>query len=118
MRTRIRTSKIGITSARPPQTTESISYQAIIGGLVAEMRQLVSATRGRKFSPPFEMVIIGNHGEVAFRCGIARDGKVRRLGHSNKLRYSHFPANAFITDRFLVTRTFRIDRVSRKGTQR
>jgi hypothetical protein len=113
----IRPRKIGVETTRP-RTVESVSYQAIIGALVAEMRQLISDTQGRKFSPPFEMVIIGNRGRVAFRCEIARDGQVRRTGYSHKLRRSHFPANAFITDRFLVTRTFRIDRVSHEGTRR
>jgi hypothetical protein len=86
------------------------SYQAIIGGLISEMARLVSTTETRKFSPPFKLVIIDNRGEVVFTGEVGRSGKLRRSGPLCRVRRSHFPANALITDGSLATRTFRIDR--------
>jgi hypothetical protein len=74
------------------------------------MARLVSTTETRKFSPPFKLVIIDNRGEVVFTGEVGRSGKLRRSGPLCRVRRSHFPANALITDGSLATRTFRIDR--------
>jgi hypothetical protein len=87
-----------------------VSYQAIVGGLISEMARLVRNTETRKFSPPFKLVIIDNRGGVVFTGEVGRNGKLRRSGPLCRVRRSHFPANALITDGSLATRTFRIDR--------
>ena|ERR1700679_1796247 len=91
------------------QTIRPASYEPVIDGLVSEMARLIDTTELRTFSPPFELVIIGIHGCVAFAGQVGRDGEVRRSSPLRKLRLSDFPANALITDRSLATRTFRID---------
>src|ERR1700732_5069706 len=99
---------------RPDSTRHApaapVSYQAIIGALISEMARLVRATETRKFSPPFKLVIIDNRGGVVFTGEVGRNGKLRRSGPLCRVRRSHFPANALITDGSLATRTFRIDR--------
>jgi hypothetical protein len=92
------------------ETAAPVSYQAIIGGLISEMARLVRTTETRKFSPPFKLVIIDNRGGVVFTGEVGRNGKLRRSGPLCRVRRSHFPANALITDGSLATRTFRIDR--------
>jgi hypothetical protein len=99
-------------------TTAPISYQAIIGALISEMARLVRSTETRKFSPPFKLVIIDNRGGVVFTGEVGRNGKLRRSGPVCRVRRSHFPANALITDGSLATRTFRIDRASRRAFYR
>jgi hypothetical protein len=91
-------------------TTAPGSYQAIMGALISEMARLVRSTETRKFSPPFQLVIIDNRGVVVFTGEVGRNGKLRRSGPVCRVRRSHFPANALITDGSLATRTFRIDR--------
>jgi hypothetical protein len=92
-----------------------ISYQAIIGGLISEMARLVRTTETRKFSPPFKLVIIDNRGTVVFTGEVGRNGKLRRSGPLCKVRRSHFPANALITDGSQAMRTFRIDRPTHRS---
>jgi len=78
-------------------------------GLISEMARLIGPTEHGTFSPPFELVIIGNQGCVAFAGKVDRDGELRPSAPLRRLRRSDFPANALITDRSLATRTFRID---------
>jgi len=92
-----------------PRAIEPTTYAAIIYGFISEMGRLIGATEPRTFSPPFQLVIIGNRGCVAFAGQVDRDGEMRPSGPLRKLRRSDFPANALITDRSLATRTFRID---------
>jgi hypothetical protein len=47
---------------------------------------------------------------VVFSGEVGRNGKLRCSGPLCRVRRSHFPANALITDGSLATRTFRIDR--------
>jgi hypothetical protein len=103
-----RSSKTGVRKTRP-RTVRPASYQPVIDGLVSEMARLIDTTELRTFAPPFELVIIGNRGCVAFAGQVDRDGEVRPSSPLRKLRRSDFPANALITDRSLATRTFRID---------
>jgi hypothetical protein len=91
------------------QTNRTARHKSVIDDLISEMARLVSPTEHATFSPPFELVIIGNQGCVAFAGKVDRDGEMRPSGPLRKLRRSDFPANALITDRFLATRTFRID---------
>lgn len=91
------------------QTTRPANYEPVIDGLVSEMARLIDTTELRTFAPPFELVIIGNRGCVAFAGQVDRDGEIRSSSPLRKLRRSDFPANALITDRSLATRTFRID---------
>jgi hypothetical protein len=97
---------------------EPMSYQALVGGLLFEMAHLIRAKETRKFSPPFRLVIINSRGGVVFTGEVGRNGKVRRSGPVYKVRRSHFPANALITDGSLATRTFRIDRAAHRSLYR
>jgi hypothetical protein len=86
-----------------------LSYQAIAGSLLSEMARLIRVTETRRFSPPFKLVIIDNRGGVVFSGEVGRNGKVRRSGPLCRVRRSHFPANALITDGSMAVRTFRIE---------
>jgi hypothetical protein len=100
------------------QSVEPVSYQAIAGGLLSEMPQLMRSSETRKFSPPFKLVILNNQGVVVFSGEVGRNGKVRRSGPLCKVRRSHFPANAMVTDASFATRTFRIARPAHASTSR
>jgi len=93
-----------------PRTAQSLSYQSIAGGLASEMVGFLHSTETRESSPPFRLVIIGNHGGVVFECEVGEDWEVRNLGPAERLRRSHFPATALLTDGSLLTRTFLIER--------
>jgi hypothetical protein len=103
-----RSAKTDVRSTRP-RTVRHASYEPVIDGLVSEMARLIDTKELCRFSPPFQLVIIGNRGRVAFAGQVDRDGEVRPTGPLRKLRRSDFPANALITDRSLAMRTFRID---------
>ena len=103
-----RSAKTNSRRARP-QTSRQASHEPVIDGLISEMARLIDTTELRTFSPPFELVIIGNQGCVAFAGQVDRDGEIRSSSPLRKLRRSDVPANALITDRSLATRTFRID---------
>ncbi len=102
-------------SASRQKTLVPVSYHAIVRGLISEMARMVRATETRKFSPPFKLVIIDNRGGVVFTGEVGRNGKLRRSGPLCRVRRSHFPANALITDGSLAMRTFRIDRPSHRS---
>ncbi len=91
---------------------QTMSYQHIAGGLADEMMGFIRPSEPRKCSPPFKMVIIDRSGTVVFECKVSKDGKVRPFGSVRRVRYSHFPATALLTDRLLVTRTFLIERAT------
>ena len=110
-------SRIAVRSTRH-RALEPISYQAIIAGLVSEMAYLIRTTETRPFSAPFNLVMLDNRGCIAFAGQVDQEGKMRPSGPFRKVRRSHFPVSAFITDRSLVTRTFRIDHAALKGTYR
>ena len=93
-----------------PRAAQSLSYQSIAGGLASEMVDFLSSTESRGSSPPFRLVIIGNHGGVVFECEVGEDWEVRNLGPAGRLHRSHFPATALLTDGALLTRTFVIER--------
>jgi hypothetical protein len=104
-----RPARVGLDASRP-DALEPVSYQALIGGLISEMARLIRTTEIRKFSPPFKLVIINSSGGVVFTGEVGRNGKLRRSSPLCRVRRSHFPANAVVTDGSLATRTFRIDR--------
>jgi hypothetical protein len=110
-------SRVDIRSRRRG-TTEPVTYQEIADGLVSEMTDLLLSGESGRFSPPLELVIIDSRGCVAFTGQADRDGKMQTAGPVRRVRRSHFPANAWITDRSLATRTFRIDRVAPRGVSR
>jgi hypothetical protein len=85
------------------------SYKNIAGGLADEMMGFIRPSEPGECSPPFKMVIIDRRGTVVFECNVSKDGKVRPLGLARRVRNSHFPATALLTDRSLVTRTFLIE---------
>jgi hypothetical protein len=93
-----------------PRISQSLSYQNIAGGLASEMVGFLRSTGTRESTPPFRLVIIGNHGGVVFECEVGVDWEVRNLGAAGRLRRSHFPATALLTDGSLLTRTFLIER--------
>src|SRR5229473_4591936 len=94
------------------QAVEAMSYRNIAGGLADEMMGFIRSSEPRKCSPPFKMVILDRRGTVVFECKVNKDGKVRPFGLVRRVRYSHFPATALLTDRSLVTRTFLIERAT------
>ncbi len=94
------------------QAMQAMSYQNIAGGLADEMMGFIRPSEPRKCSPPFRMVILDRRGTVVFECKVSKDGKVRPFGFVRRVRYSHFPATALLTDRSLVTRTFLIERAT------
>ena len=98
--------------SRWPQMMPRMSYEKIAGGLASEMAERIRATEQREFCAPFELVIVGSQGAVVFECEVGKDWKVRRQGPAHMVRRSHFPATALLTDRSLVTRTFRIERAT------
>jgi hypothetical protein len=106
-----RISRLAKTGAKTTwsRTLRPAKYEHVIDALVSEMARLMDTTELRTFFPPFELVIIGNRGCVAFAGQVDRDGEVRPSSPLRRLRRSDFPANALITDRSLATRTFRID---------
>ena len=97
------------TKSRWLNTLQALSYKNIAGGLADEMMGFMRPSEPRKCSPPFKMVIIDNRGAVVFECNVSKDGKVRPLGLVRRVRNSHFPATALLTDSSLVTRTFLIE---------
>jgi len=94
------------------QAIQAMSYQNIAGGLADEMMGFIRSSEPRKCSPPFKMVIIDKRGTVVFECKVSRDGKVQPFGSVRRVRYSHFPATALLTDSSFVTRTFLIERAA------
>ena len=91
---------------------QAMSYKNIAGGLADEMMGFIRPSEPQECSPPFKMVIIDKRGTVVFECHVNKDGKVRPLGLVRRVRNSHFPATALLTDRSLVTRTFLIERAA------
>jgi hypothetical protein len=91
---------------------QAMSYQNIAGGLADEMMSFIRPSEPRKCNPPFKMVIIDKRGTVVFECRVSKHWKVRPSGSVCRVRCSHFPATAFLTDRLLVTRTFLIERAT------
>jgi hypothetical protein len=109
MRNSSKTLDAGIKN-RWPRTSQSLSYQNIAGSLASEMVGFLRSTGTCESTPPFRLVIIGNHGSVVFECEVGQDWEVRNLGDAGRLRRSHFPATALLTDGSLLTRTFLIER--------
>jgi hypothetical protein len=97
---------------RGQQGVEAMSYRSIAGGLADEMVGFIRPSEPRKCSPPFKMVIIDRSGTIVFECQVSKDGKVRPSGAARRVRYSHFPATALLTDSSFVTRTFLIERAA------
>jgi hypothetical protein len=91
-------------------TMHSMSYLNIAGRLTSEMVGSLRSSEPCESSAPFRLVLIGNRGDVVFECEVGEDWKVQRWGTVSRVRRSHFPATAFLTDRSLVTRTFLIER--------
>lgn len=90
--------------------THSMSYLNIAGSLALEMAGFLRSSEPHASQPPFRLVIIGNAGDVVFECEVGADWKVREWGLARKVRRSHFPATALLTDGALLTRTFLIER--------
>ena len=99
-----------------PRAATSLSYQNIADGLASEMVDSLRCNESRKSFPPFRLVIVGNHGGVVLECELGEDGEVRNQGPAERLRRSHFPATALLTDGSLLTRTFLIERATLANT--
>jgi len=100
-----------IKSKRLPPV-QPTSYLTIAGCLAFEMMSFIHPSESSRFCPPFELVIVGNHGAVVFKCKVGADWKVSTSGSVHRARRSHFPATALLTDRSLLTRTFLIERAT------
>jgi hypothetical protein len=94
------------------QARQAMSYQHIAGGLADEMMGFIRPSEPRKCSPPFKMVIIDKRGTVVFECQVSKGGRVQSFGLVRRVRKSHFPATALLTDSSFVTRTFLIERAT------
>ena len=92
------------------RTMHSRSYLNLAGRLASEMVKALKSSEPRGAAAPFQLVLIGNHGDVVFECVVGEDWKVLRWGTLSRVRRSHFPATALLTDGSLVTRTFLIER--------
>ena len=92
------------------QSVQPASYINIASGLAFEMMNFIRPSETCRFCPPFELVIIGHHGATVFKCKVGEDWKVRSCGSVSRVRRSHFPATAFLTDHSFLTRTFLIER--------
>jgi hypothetical protein len=103
---------------KQPKAVLIASYQSVVGGLAPEMVGSLPHAESRECSPPFRLVIVGKRGAVVFECEVARDGRVRDRGPLRKVRRSHFPAVALLTDESFFTRTFLIEREVKKGARR
>lgn len=103
---------------RQPKAARFASYQSVVGGLASEMVGSLPHAESRECCPPFRLVIVGKRGAVVFECKVGRDGRVRDRGSSRKVRRSHFPAVALLTDGSFFTRTFLIELESRRGARR
>jgi hypothetical protein len=103
-------SGLGITIRNEWQeSVEAMSYRNIASGLAGEMLGFIRPSESRRCSPPFKMVIIDKCGTVVFECRVSKGGKVRPFGSERKVKHSHFPATALLTDSAFVTRTFLIE---------
>jgi len=109
MRNTCSVSSTGVKNKWTP-AMQAMSYQSLAGGLADEMMGFIRPSEPRKCSPPFKMIIIDKSGAVVFECKVSKDGKVRPFGLASKVRDSHFPATALLTDSSFVTRTFLIER--------
>ena len=103
---------------RQPKAAPAVSYQGVVGGLVSEMVGSLPCAEPHDNCPPYRLVIVSNRGTVVFECDVERDGRMRDRGPLRKVRRSHFPAVALLTDKAFFTRTFLIDRESRKAVCR
>jgi hypothetical protein len=99
------------------QSVQPASYISFASGLAFEMMNFIRPSEISRFCPPFELVIIGHHGAVVFKCEVGKDWKVRSCGSVSRVRRSHFPATALLTDRSFLTRTFLIERPPRAISQ-
>lgn len=109
---------------KPPNTPSKIShtrlasalnYESLAGIIAARMTGLLQASDARRLFPPFQVVIMSQHGTVVFEFEVNRDGKVRRADTEHRVLRSHFPATVFFTDRSQITRTFSLERSKSGG---
>jgi len=112
MRNTSKAPSAGIKSSKSnwSRAMQSMSYLQMAGGLASEMAGFLRAEEPRSSRPPFKLLIVGNAGDVVFECEVGADWKVRQWGLARKVRRSHFPATALLTDGTLLTRTFLIER--------
>jgi hypothetical protein len=93
-----------------PRSIQSISYEHIAGGLVSEMAGFIHSKEPQQFCPPYNLVILSNDGALVFDCEVDKNWNACDGGSQRKVRRSHFPATALLTDSAHVTRTFLIER--------
>jgi hypothetical protein len=98
-----------------PRAIPSISYEHIAGSLACEMAGCILAKEPQQFCPPYNLVILSNDGAVVFDCELDKNWNACDGGSERKVRRSHFPATALLTDSANVTRTFLIERAPRRN---
>jgi hypothetical protein len=112
----IRNRSVNINAGISPRAqADQLSYLSIVGRLLSEMALMVRSTETRTFDPPFKLLILSNQGVVVFSGEVGRNGRLRCSSPTLKIRRSHFPANALITDSSNAVRTFRIDRPTHRS---
>jgi len=97
-----------------PRAVLSLSYEHIAGGLVSEMADFIHSKEPQQFCPPYNLVILSNDGAVVFDCEVDKNWKACDGGSERKVRRSHFPATALLTDSANLTRTFLIERAPQR----
>jgi len=101
--------------ASSARNSKALSYEFLAGAMAAKMTGLLRASDAPRPFPPFQVVILSQHGSVVFECEVKRNGKVRRADSQHRVRRSHFPATVFFTDRSQMTRTFLLERSKRSA---
>jgi hypothetical protein len=97
-----------------PRAIPSLDYEHIAGGLAYEMAGFIHSKEPQQFCPPYNLVILSNDGAVVFDCEVDKNWKTCDGGSERKVRRSHFPATALLTDSAHVTRTFLIERAPQR----
>jgi hypothetical protein len=98
-----------------PRPIPSTSYEHIASSLASEMAGCIHAKEPQQFCPPYNLVILSNDGAVVFNRELDKNWNTRDGGPERKVRRSHFPATALLTDSANLTRTFLIERVPRRS---
>jgi hypothetical protein len=100
---------------RRPRAVQSINYEHIAGGLASEMAGFIQSKEPQQFCPPYNLIILSNDGAVVFDCELDKNWNACDGGSERKVRRSHFPATALLTDSAHVTRTFLIERAPHRA---
>jgi len=97
------------TSFTRVQTSVALSYEYLAGAMAAKITSLLRSSHSRGLFPPFQIVIMSQHGTVVFEFEVNKKGKVLHGDATHQVLRSHLPATVFFTDRAHITRTFSLE---------